>query len=164
MLDQNQIESLSGKDVYGSDGEKIGSVGQVHVDDQTGDPAWATVDTGLLGMNQSVVPLGPAEFYEDHVQVPFPKDVVQGAPHIESDGVHLSPEQEQELYRHYGMRGDETVSDVNGTIDVELTDDDRRGLAERVDTLPAEAGPWGDDPPDRPGPAPLPDHTSRRTP
>ena len=126
MLEQNQIRELSGSDVYGSDGEKIGRAGQVYVDDQTGEPAWVTVNTGFFGTNESFVPLGPAEFYEDRVQVPFTKDVVKDAPNISPDDEHLGPEQEEQLYRHYGLSGDETVSDVNATTDVDL-DRDRAG-------------------------------------
>ncbi|MDX6319973.1 MAG: hypothetical protein QOD35_3373, partial [Nocardioidaceae bacterium] len=46
MLDQGQIDQVAGSDAYGSDGSKIGSVGQVYLDDQTGQPAWVTVNTG----------------------------------------------------------------------------------------------------------------------
>ncbi|MDT0212544.1 PRC-barrel domain-containing protein [Rothia sp. ARF10] len=120
MPDANQNPSLEGKDVRDSDGEKIGRVDHVHVDGHTGMPAWATVDTGLLGGDQSVVPLRPAEFYEDHVQLPFAKEVVADAPDVGPVGEHLSPEQEAHLNQHFGLRGDEAVSDFNATTDVGL--------------------------------------------
>ena len=42
-------------DVLASDGSKIGSIGQVYLDDQTGDPSWVTARTGLFGTSQSFV-------------------------------------------------------------------------------------------------------------
>ncbi|MGI8577181.1 MAG: PRC-barrel domain-containing protein [Nocardioidaceae bacterium] len=42
MLEQSQIDQVTGGEVYGSDGEKIGKVGQIYVDDRTGQPEWAT--------------------------------------------------------------------------------------------------------------------------
>lgn len=140
MLDQNQIQSIAGNDVYGSDGEKIGRAGQVYVEDQTGAPAWVTVNTGFFGTNESFVPLGPAEFYEDRVQVPFTKDLVKDAPNINPDDEHLSPEQEENLYRHYGLTGDESVSDFNATTDVDLDRDYESGRA----VGGADAGDRGD--------------------
>ena len=60
MIEQQELGSVAGRDVYGPDGEKIGSVAQVYQDDQTGQPAWLTVHTGLFGMNESFVPLREA--------------------------------------------------------------------------------------------------------
>ena len=57
MINENQIQSVMGSDVHGSDGEKIGRAGQVYLDDQTGRPEWVTVNTGLFGTNESFVPL-----------------------------------------------------------------------------------------------------------
>jgi uncharacterized protein (TIGR02271 family) len=102
MLDQGQIDQVAGSDAYGSDGNKIGSVGQVYLDDQTGQPAWVTVNTGLFGMNESFIPLSDASFSGDRLTVPFDKDLVKGAPNVASDG-HLSPDEERELYSYYGV-------------------------------------------------------------
>jgi uncharacterized protein (TIGR02271 family) len=102
MLDQGQIDQVAGSDAYGSDGNKIGSVGQVYLDDQTGQPAWVTVNTGLFGMNESFIPLSDASFSGDRLTVPFDKNKVKGAPNVASDG-HLSPEEERELYSYYGV-------------------------------------------------------------
>lgn len=120
VLDDQQIQFLLGTDVYSSDGEKIGRAGQVYVDDQTGYPEWATVNTGLFGLNESFVPLKAAKFYEDRVTVPFTKDAVKDAPNVNPDGGHLGPEEEDRLYRHYGLTGDEKVSDFTSTTHVEL--------------------------------------------
>jgi len=40
MRDSNQIEQVIGQSVYGRDGDKLGKVGQVYLDDETGKPEW----------------------------------------------------------------------------------------------------------------------------
>jgi uncharacterized protein (TIGR02271 family) len=123
MLDQGQIDQVAGSDAYGSDGNKIGSVGQVYLDDQTGQPAWVTVNTGLFGMNESFIPLSDASFSGGRLTVPFDKDKVKGAPHVASDG-HLSPEEERELYAYYGVSYSDdydTTTSTSGTGYVDTT-------------------------------------------
>ena len=99
MLDGS--EQVQGRDVYGEDGKNIGSARQIYIDDQTGEPAWVTVLTGLLGLKESFVPLIDAEMSRDHLTVPYSKDFVKDAPNIDEDG-HITPDQEQELYAYYG--------------------------------------------------------------
>lgn len=57
VLGQDQIDNLIGRDVYGTDGGKIGTAVQVYADDETGNPEWVTVQTGLFGTKVSFVPL-----------------------------------------------------------------------------------------------------------
>ncbi len=120
MLDTNQIDQVTGSDAYSSDGDKIGKVGQVYLDDQSGQPEWVTVNTGLFGTNESFVPLSDASYSDGHLTLPYDKDKVKNAPNLSSDG-HLSPEEEQQLYTYYGVSyGD---SSTTGTDDT--TTDDR---------------------------------------
>jgi uncharacterized protein (TIGR02271 family) len=117
MLDQGQIDQVAGSDAYGSDGSKIGSVGQVYLDDQTGQPAWVTVNTGLFGTNESFIPLSEASFSGDRHTVPYDKHKVKGAPNVAADG-HLSPDEERELYAYYGIGytdGDYDTTTTTGT-------------------------------------------------
>ena len=102
MISQNEIPRLFGAEVYGLDGSKIGSAGQVYLDDQTGEPEWVSVRTGMFGLKGSFVPLSQSIFSGDRIEVPFDKDQVKGAPQIEPDG-DLSATQEDELYRYYGL-------------------------------------------------------------
>jgi uncharacterized protein (TIGR02271 family) len=110
-IDTKQLSSVLGKPVYGSDGEKIGKVGQVFLDDVTGKPEWVTVQTGMFGNKESFVPVGQSEFAEDGLTVPFDKDIVKDAPQVDADQGHLSQEEEADLYRHYGMDYSEEYSD-----------------------------------------------------
>jgi uncharacterized protein (TIGR02271 family) len=107
MISRDAVRDVYGTDVYGTDGDKIGSAGQVYLDNRTGDPAWVSVRTGLFGRKESFVPLADAHLSDDRLQVPFGKDKVRNAPQIDQDG-ELSPADEEELYRYYGLAGDES--------------------------------------------------------
>jgi uncharacterized protein YrrD len=56
MLNENQVSDVIGSTAYGSDGEKIGKVGQVYFDENTDQPEWVTVNTGLFGTSESFIP------------------------------------------------------------------------------------------------------------
>jgi len=101
MLGQDQINGVFDKDVYGSDGERIGGVKQVYTNDESGQPEWLTVSTGLFGTKETFIPLKDADLSGDRVTVPFSKAEVKDAPKVDADG-HLSPEEEQQLYSYYG--------------------------------------------------------------
>ncbi|HEX8345003.1 MAG TPA: PRC and DUF2382 domain-containing protein [Actinoplanes sp.] len=102
MITQNDIQQLFGADVYETDGSKIGSTGQVYLDDQTGNPEWVSVKTGLFGTKESFVPLEGGSLSGDRITVPFTKDQVKNAPRIDPDG-DLTPAEEDELYTYYGL-------------------------------------------------------------
>ncbi|WP_461189436.1 DUF2382 domain-containing protein [Arthrobacter sp. Z4-13] len=118
MLNRENIESLlhKGGNVVGSDGEKVGSIGQLYADDDTGEPTWVTVKTGLFGTSQSFVPVEGAHNQGDDLVVPYTKDHIKDAPRVDVDG-HLTPEEEDRLYTYYD-RGARTYSDSrDGTRD-----------------------------------------------
>ena len=69
MIDQGSVPSLMGSTVRDSAGDKIGKVGQVYLDDTTGQPEWVTVRTGLFGTRESFVPLAAARVEGDEVCV-----------------------------------------------------------------------------------------------
>ncbi|MFB9904830.1 DUF2382 domain-containing protein [Allokutzneria oryzae] len=97
------VQQLFGDVVYDRDGEKIGKVGQIYLDDRTGQPVWVTVRTGLFGMKESFVPLNQADADGDALRVHVTKEQVKDAPRMDVDGGHMSSEEEQELYRYYGI-------------------------------------------------------------
>jgi uncharacterized protein (TIGR02271 family) len=102
MIGTETISRVIGSDVYDESGEKIGSASEVYLDDETGQPEWVTVRTGLFGTKESFVPIRDADVTDDGLRVPVSKERVKDAPKIDTEG-HLSPEEETELYRHYGM-------------------------------------------------------------
>src|SRR3954467_12067550 len=104
----SNVNSWIGLTAVGPDGDKIGKINDVYADDDTGQPEWLAVTTGLFGTKVSFVPLTDASLVGDDLQVSYTKSVVKDAPHAEADG-HLSPDEEAALYRHYG-RGTDTTS------------------------------------------------------
>ena len=102
MLGTQDIKTVIGQTVHGSNGEKIGTVGQVYLDDETQQPQFLTVNTGLFGNSESFVPVEQANASGDGVTVPYDKDKVKNAPNVDADG-HISPEQEQEIFTYYGL-------------------------------------------------------------
>ena len=112
MIGTDTISRVIGQDVYDSSGDKIGSASEVYLDDETGQPEWATVRTGLFGTKESFVPLRDADLTNDGLRVGVTKAQVKDAPKIDTDG-HLSPQEEQELYRYYGL-GSGTQTQTQG--------------------------------------------------
>jgi uncharacterized protein (TIGR02271 family) len=104
MITQNDIARLTGADVYDTAGDKVGSVGQVYLDNENGDPEWVTVKTGLFGTKETFVPLQGADVSGDRVTVTYGKQQIKDAPQIDADGA-LSPAEENQLYTYYGLGG-----------------------------------------------------------
>lgn len=104
MISKDQLRTLRDGDLYSVDGDKIGSIEEIYLDDRTNEPEWATVNTGLFGTSQSFVPLSGATVTDDGLTVQYSKDQIKDAPRVDA-GEHLSVEQEQELYRYYGVDG-----------------------------------------------------------
>lgn len=134
MIESQQLDRLPGMNVIGSDGEDIGKVDEVYVDDATGEPSFALVNTGLFGLKSSFVPLDQAEISGEDLKVAATKDKVKDAPKIDPDG-HLSPDEEDELYRYYGLQAP-TASDTTGERTTAGTTD----TPDTTDTIGVGAG------------------------
>ncbi len=113
MFTAEQIDRLlnQGANVLSEDGEKIGSIGQVFVDNEGGQPSWVTVRTGLFGMSESFVPLEGARTEGNDIVVPYSKDQVKDAPRIDADRP-LEPAEEDRLYQHYQLDTGRTYADA----------------------------------------------------
>lgn len=120
------VDRIVGATAYDDGGDKIGTVDQVYIDDDTREPKFALVNTGLFGLRSSFVPLEGATLEGDDLRVGFSKDRVKDAPNLDPDG-HLEPEQEQELFSYYGY-GDDRHSETTttGRHHDEHTDDRNR--------------------------------------
>ena len=102
MSDMTEAYDWQGRTIVGSDGEKIGKVDEVYLDDRTGKPEWATVKSGLFGSKSNFVPLAGASSAGEDVSVGVTKDQVKDAPGVEADG-ELSQQEEVKLFEHYGV-------------------------------------------------------------
>jgi uncharacterized protein (TIGR02271 family) len=133
------VQSWQGRTMVGPDGAKLGTIDAIYLDDETGQPEWALVNTGLFGTKSSFVPLAQAQDLGDSVQVPYDKQLVKDAPRVDTDQ-HLSEAEEQQLWRHYGLDYDSGYTDT--------ADRDRDGVYDDVqDTAVGRdtSGPTTDD-------------------
>jgi uncharacterized protein (TIGR02271 family) len=117
-MDTQTITEMRGNDVLDRDGDKIGKLEEIFLDEHTGKPEWALVKTGLFGGRGTFVPLAQATMNGDGLQVPYEKSQVKDAPNIDADQ-QLSQQEETELYSFYGLEyGDSEVGgpgqDVSG--------------------------------------------------
>ncbi len=106
----DELMEARGADVYSSDGEKIGSVEEIFVDEETNQPEWIGLGTGFLGTKRTLVPVQGAERRDDGFYVPYSKDQVKETPEIDSD--EINQETEAGLYSHYGLGYSERRSDT----------------------------------------------------
>ena len=102
--------SARGMSVYSPDGDKIASVEEIFVDEQTNEPEWIGLGTGTFGSKRVLVPVQGAELGEDALRVPYSKDQITATPAIDSD--EISQESEAELYSHYGLDYSERRSET----------------------------------------------------
>jgi uncharacterized protein (TIGR02271 family) len=108
MPDMDTVRTWEGRTMVDRDGDRIGTIDAIYLDDQTGQPEWALVNTGLFGTKSSFVPLAQATQTDLDVGVPYDKQLVKDAPRIDPDG-HLSEAEERQLWRHYGLDYDRTT-------------------------------------------------------
>lgn len=98
MYNEMDIDRIRGAVAYDQSGDRIGNVGEVYLDDQTGQPMWVTVNTGFFGLRTSFVPLEGSRFEgDDRLVLAHDKDRIKDAPNVDEDG-HLDRAQEDELY------------------------------------------------------------------
>ena len=158
MITTDQIQSLSGGNAVDSEGAKIGSVGQIYLDDQSGQPEWVTVKTGLFGTAETFIPLRDAQVDGQDLKLPYLKSKVKDAPRMSDADQHLDVEQEHKLYEYYGLDYGTSTTDGNeqdalhGTerdASVETTGDrshDRRDRAGEAGVVGQDtSGPTTDD-------------------
>jgi len=131
MIDQSQLDTLRGSDVYDSKGDKVGTAGQVWTGGA--DPYWISVKTGLFGLNESLVPLHGARIDGDRLIVNYDKDTVKDAPNVSADDDEpLSVDEVNRLYDHYhlnpgGTRTGDTDTGYRQQTGTYTTDTERHG-------------------------------------
>ncbi|WP_412101022.1 PRC and DUF2382 domain-containing protein [Corynebacterium aurimucosum] len=116
------IKDLFNATAYDKTGDKLGSVKEVFVDEQSGQPTFVEVNHGLFGMNSSLVPLRGHDFTGDELKLAFSKDRIENAPEFDSDKP-LTPEAQADIFKHYDL---ENAQDVTTYRDER---DERAGVA-----------------------------------
>jgi uncharacterized protein (TIGR02271 family) len=114
-MQTTEVNDWRGRTLVDAQSDKIGKIEEIYLDQQTGQPEWALVNTGLFGGKSSFVPLAGAAPSGDDLRVQVEKEQVKDAPRIEPDA-ELSRQEEADLFRHYGVPYDES-----GTVQAEGT-------------------------------------------
>jgi hypothetical protein len=91
-----------GRTVLDPAGEKIGTIEEIFLVEETGQPEWALVKLGRLKGHTTLVPLTQARAVEKGVAVDIEKDVIGNAPEIKADD-DPSEREVEALYRYYGL-------------------------------------------------------------
>ena len=128
------IGDITRATAYDADGEKLGSVKEVYVNDSTGQPDFVEVGHGLFGMSSSLVPLRGHRLDGENLQLAFSKDRIKDAPNIDHDA-HLTDADQDTIYRHFGLESTQNVENYEQDLPREragyaTTDDRRAGLRE----------------------------------
>ena len=84
-----------------AEGNRIGKITKVYLDDQTGHSQWLLVETGLLGTRQSFAPVhGSRREGEQLLVLAVSKDQVKDAPNIDTDA-HIGQNEQEALRQYY---------------------------------------------------------------
>jgi uncharacterized protein (TIGR02271 family) len=148
--DITQDYNWQGRTLKDRNGDKIGTIDALYLDQVTDKPEWALVNTGLFGTKSSFVPLAGAADRGDEIVTEVEAQQVKDAPKMDPDQ-ELSERQEAELFRHYGIdyttEGSVTATDKpNGAVGHDTsgpTTDDAMTRSEeelRVGTAERESG------------------------
>ena len=108
-LQKEDLLAKRGQDLYDRGGDKLGTIEEIYLDNDTNQPEWVLINTGLFGTKSTFVPLLDASDEGDTLRVPYEKAQVKDAPKVDPDG-QLSQREEAELYSHYGLEYSETQS------------------------------------------------------
>lgn len=117
------VKDLLTATAYDNNGDKVGDVNEVFVDDSSGQPTFVDVNHGLFGMGNSLVPLRGHSLDGDNLTLAYVKERIKGAPDFDADKP-LTPEQQTEIYQHYGVS---ESSHVDGYTGGERPRDERPG-------------------------------------
>lgn len=100
---QAEIKKLQAATAWDSKGKKLGDVNDVHLEKESGIPAWVTVSLGLLNSRKHYAPLANSRFEGDDLYLAWTKDEIADAPSAASS-IELSPQEESELIDYYRLR------------------------------------------------------------
>lgn len=100
MTTAEDLQRMEGQTAVDVDGAKLGKIGQIYVDDQSGQPLWVTISTGMFGTRQSFAPLHGSRAAGEDLQLAVTKGMVSGAPGVEADG-HIGDDENEALHGYY---------------------------------------------------------------
>lgn len=102
MTDKRNIQDLLNATAFDAQGEKLGKINNLFVDDKTGQPTFIEVNHGLFGMSSSLVPLRGHRLNGDELKLAFDKDLIKDAPDIDFEN-QLTAADQDTIYEHYHL-------------------------------------------------------------
>lgn len=138
-------EQVLDRTVVDPDGNKIGTVTELYLDEHADRAGWIAVRTGFFGQHVAPVPLAGVAESGDVIVVPFAKDQVKDAPHHDPE-MALSREEEAALFDYYGIgygeRAETAVAAPPGEepTSADYTTEDAERLQELLHTGSGQAG------------------------
>ena len=119
-------DRFAGYEVYDPNGEKIGKVDDLFVDEQE-NPEYVGVKMGFLGTSSTLIPMDTITVDESagRLVTSADKETVKNGPTFDDDR-EISPDFENEVYSYYGLQRTETTEE-RGAYDAyprESTDED----------------------------------------
>src|SRR5215210_551751 len=109
------IEDLyAGYEVYDRNGEKIGKVDDLFVDERD-NPEYIGVKTGFFGLRSTLIPwqMVRADEGQGRIEVQESKEKVKDAPNF-NDDEEITPEYEREVHSYFGLAGGAEASRERG--------------------------------------------------
>ncbi len=108
QLSFRDVQPMIGANLIDAEGSKVGKIEDIYLDNDTQEPEWALVHTGLLGRKLNYVPLRDASVSDDSLQAAYTESQIKDAPSSDPD-LELSPQEEVALYEHYGIAAEPRV-------------------------------------------------------
>jgi uncharacterized protein (TIGR02271 family) len=139
MIATQDIDRIIGSEAVDPQNDKIGKVSQVYIDQETEQPRWVSVRMGLFGTSESLVPLDNASWDSEALHIGYDKSRVKDAPRVDADR-ELSPEEQEQLYRYYGLTGGSGTTGGAGYPDTTTTGTGMTGDADSTGTTTGRAG------------------------
>src|SRR4051794_38021258 len=99
-LDLDAVLEWPGRTVVDRNGDKVGKVGELYLDEDTDRIAYAGVRTGLFRHKEVIVPLDGIEDRDGDLVVPYDADHVRAAPSVDPDAA-LGDDESERLATHY---------------------------------------------------------------
>src|SRR5829696_9000550 len=99
--DFEDFGAWTGRDVLAPDGDRLGAVEMIFLDEETDRPEWVLVRLDE-GDGSTFVPLAGATVEERSIRVEQDRAKVTSAPSVDADET-LTVDQERRLYDHYGL-------------------------------------------------------------
>ncbi|MDQ3941796.1 MAG: PRC and DUF2382 domain-containing protein, partial [Actinomycetota bacterium] len=105
-------DRFAGYEVYDPNGEKIGKVDDLFVD-ESDQPEYVGVKMGFLGASSTLIPWDVVSSVDDEggrIELSVDKDTAKSGPAFDDDR-EITPEFENQVYSYYGLQGASTTEE-----------------------------------------------------